>query len=99
MDAVSGARSFIAGLVGLSLLEMIVSNRHGEAGRVAGAMTTVADVLSYWLDPMQPLIPNIANWNVDSSHQILASGGVGPAVFVMPKRQTTPASPKPAVPA
>jgi hypothetical protein len=55
---VSGFRGFLAGLAGLALLEVVTSNKNGEAGRVGDLFDTSAGVLSRWLDPNKPLIPD-----------------------------------------
>lgn len=55
----SGVRGFVAGLMGLSLLEVITTNQHGEAGRVGGLFDVTASILSHWLDPYTPLIPDL----------------------------------------
>lgn len=54
----SAVRGLIAGTAGLALLEAIVSN-NAAAGRVGGAFELVAKVLSHWLDPNTPLIPDL----------------------------------------
>lgn len=55
----SAVRGIITGVVGLSLLEMVVSNQDA-AGRVGGLFTTVAAILTHWLDPTVPLIPDLS---------------------------------------
>jgi hypothetical protein len=53
----SAARGLLAGTAGLALLEAVVSN-NAAAGRVGGVFTTAAGLLSQWLDPNRPLIPD-----------------------------------------
>lgn len=50
-------RGLIAGIIGLSLLEVVVSNRKGEAGRVGDLIGGVGTIISRWIDPDVPLVP------------------------------------------
>jgi hypothetical protein len=85
---VSGVGGFVGGLVGLSLLEVVVSNRHGEAGRVTGTFGALTKVLSDWLDPTVPLIPNLANYGAGTDH-IEANSYVQPAPGTKPRKTVT----------
>lgn len=51
-------RGLIAGVLGLSLLEVVVSNRQGEAGRVGDLIGGAGSLISRWIDPTVPLIPD-----------------------------------------
>lgn len=99
----SGLRGFVAGLAGLSLLEVVVSNQ-AAAGRVSGAFGLVSRVLSRWLDPQVPLIPAVVTpEQVAAARAKEASGSssTGGAVYTQPapgtKPRQTPTGPQPAI--
>lgn len=52
----AGARGFIAGLLGLTLLEAFVTSKSAPAG-LAGITKSLAGGLNRYLDPTVPLIP------------------------------------------
>lgn len=54
----SGWRGLVGGVVALALLEVVVSNSQA-AGRVGGLFNTTAQLLSRWLDPYTPLVPDL----------------------------------------
>lgn len=86
----AAARGFVAGVVGLALLELTVSSK-GAAGRVSGALGGLAGLLSAWLDPTVPLIPNLTGYGAGSVH-IEANAYTPPAAT--PRHATVPAAPK-----
>ena len=53
-----GLRGFVAGLLGLTLLEVVLRNQAANS-RVGGLVSGVATGLSWWLDPRKPLIPDL----------------------------------------
>lgn len=55
----SGVRGFVAGVAGLSLLNVATSTQHGEAGRVGSVFDTATSLLTRWLDPYTPLVPDL----------------------------------------
>lgn len=57
----AGVRGFVAGVVGLSLLEAFVTSKTAPAG-LAGGSKLIAGGLARWLDPTVPLIPNRAGY-------------------------------------
>lgn len=64
-------RGLVAGIIGLSLLEVVVTNRNGEAGRVGDLIGGIGSVISRWIDPTTPLIPQRSGtlkWPWDSSN-------------------------------
>lgn len=100
----SGLRGFVGGLVGLSLLQVVTKSKYGEADRVSGAFGLVASVLSRWLDPSVPLVPDLvgsklaaarAGANPPSSTSTTGSVYVQPAPGTKPRQ--TPTGPKSAI--
>lgn len=88
----AAARGFVAGVIGLALLELTVSSK-GAAGRVSGALGVVAGLLSAWLDPSRPLIPDL---NPPPMPQADASGPTHTEAnsYVPPRHAAAPAAPK-----
>lgn len=58
----NGWRGLVGGVVGLALLEVVVSSQQA-AGRVGGLFTMAAGLLSRWLDPYTPLVPDLRTKN------------------------------------
>lgn len=102
----SGLRGFVGGLVGLSLLEVVVSNQ-STAGRVSGVFGVVSKVLSRWLDPNVPLIPALVTPEQVAAARAAeansSSGSTSGSVYTQPapgtKPRQTPTGPQPAIPA
>jgi hypothetical protein len=88
----SAARGLVAGVAGLALLEAIVSN-NAAAGRVGGAFTLVAGVLSHWLDPNVALIPDLRKGTPSPFGQQPPGTVVSAQVYTTPRRVA--ATPKP----
>jgi hypothetical protein len=89
----SAARGFAGGVAGLSLLELVLSNK-SATGRVSGVFGAFTGLLRHWLDPNIALIPDLRT-NAPSG---LAPPGqkVEANVYTTPRR--LPASPQPAKP-
>lgn len=92
----SAASGIIGGVLGLALLEVVVSDQ-GTAGRVGGLFTTVSSVLSRWLDPSVALIPDLSG-STSSSTQAEAIAYQAPAVGgYQSTPRATAANPQPAI--
>ncbi len=63
----SARGGLVTGLLGLTLLEVVVSNTNGAAGRVGGVFDAVAGIFKHWLDPSVPLIPDLSAKKSSSS--------------------------------
>lgn len=97
-----GWRGVVGGVVGLSLLDMIVQNRKAP-GQKLGPLDNVLNVgdwaksaLDHWIDPTVPLIPDHSKSTTAAAPSTggAANGGSG-SVFITPK-YATPAVPQPA---
>lgn len=53
----SSLRGFVMGVGGLTLLDVVTQK--GPADRLGGAFGLVSKVLTHWLDPYTPLIPDL----------------------------------------
>jgi hypothetical protein len=97
---VSGLRGVVVGVGGLVLLEVVVTNRNGEAGRVGGVIDTVSKGLTAWLDPYTPLIPDLSKGAASPFGPDPSSGApkVEANAYSVPTTpRRLPATPQPAI--
>ena len=86
----AGVRGVIAGVLGLSLMEAIVSSSAGSAN-TAGIIGFASRGLARWLNPYTPLIPNLAPNSYSVSTPI-------PGLTITGSSATKPAPAAPAAP-
>lgn len=86
----AGARGFVAGLLGLTLLEAFVTSKSAPAG-LAGISTSLAGGLNRYLDPTVPLIPVVNGGAAKPAASGPPQAAVAPAAYTV--TPPTPATP------